>query len=144
MREQALDAFLALVSGAYPWSQPVSRRLRLWTEVPPVDRPACFVFEGGFETYGPGAGPIPKRQLDVKLFIYIDARDHDSLGASQLNAILDALDATFQPVGSDVSLGRLTLGGAAYRCAIEGKVLKDPGDLDGDGLLVVPIQITLP
>ncbi len=58
--------------------------------------------------------------------------------------MLDALDATLEPAGADVALGRLTLGGTAYSCAVAGRPLKDPGDLDGDGLLVVPIQIILP
>ncbi len=49
-----------------------------------------------------------------------------------------------EPAGADVALGRLTLGGTAYSCAVAGRPLKDPGDLDGDGLLVVPIQIILP
>ena len=57
---------------------------------------------------------------------------------------MDALDAALAPAGADLTLGRCTLGGTAYRCAIDGKPLKDPGDLDGDGLLLVPITIVLP
>ena len=143
-REQALRALLALVGGAYPWKSPPARRLRLWSDVALVDRPACFLFEGGSETYGDGAGPNPKRILEVKLFVYVDAHDPSVAGASLLNAILDALDVALAPTGGDVALGRLTLGGAAYGCSINGRPLKDPGDLDGDGLLVVPIEIVLP
>lgn len=144
IRETAIMALLALVSEAYPWQSPPSRRLRLWSDVTPVERPACFLFEGGFETYEQGAAAEPKRLMDIKLFIYIDARDPQTAGASELNTILDALDAAFVPAESDVLSGRNTLWGAAYRCRIAGKPLKDPGDLDGDGLLVVPVQITLP
>jgi hypothetical protein len=143
-REDALTALLALVSAAYPWGTPPSRRLKMWSDVAPIDRPACFLFEGGLETYERGAAAVPKRTLDVKLFVYIDSRDPETVGASILNAIMDALDAAFVPAAEDGPFGRVTLGGAAYRCAIEGKPLKDPGDLDGDGLLVVPIQIILP
>ena len=144
LREQAVAALLALVTNAYPWTRPPSRRLKLWGDVAPADRPACFLFEGGFETFDRGAGAHPKRTLDVKLFAYIDAHDATIIGAAALNTILDALDAALAPAGSDILLGRQTLGGAAYRCAIEGKPLKDPGDLDGYGLLIVPIQIVLP
>lgn len=143
-REQAVEALLALLAAAYSWASPPSRRLKLWSDVASVDRPACFLFEGGFETYAAGAGPDPKRSLDVKLFVYVDAHDPQCVGATQLNTIMDALDAAFEPAGPDIALGRVTLGGAAYRCAIDGKPLKDPGDLDGDGLLVVPITIILP
>ena len=144
VREQAVEALLALIAAAYPWASAPSRRLKLWSDVAPIDRPACFLFEGGFETYAPGAGPDPKRSLDIKLFVYVDAHDPGAVGAARLNAIMDALDAAFEPTGSDIALGRVTLGGAAYRCAIDGRPLKDPGDLDGDGLLVVPLTIILP
>ena len=143
-REQAVQALLALVAGAYPWKAPPARRLKLWADVAPIDRPACFLFEGGTESYERGATAVPKRMLDLKLFVYVDAHDPRAIGASLLNAILDALDTALRPAGADIALGRVTLGGAAYRCAIEGRPLKDPGDLDGDGLLIVPIQIILP
>ena len=143
-REQAVGALLQRVAGAYPWAAPVSRRLKLWSDVPSSMRPACFLFEGGVETYDHAGGGAPKRSLDVRLFIYVDAHDPGLLGAVALNTIMDALDEALTPAGADGVLGRDTLGGAAYRCSIQGKPLKDPGDLDGDGLLVVPIRIVLP
>ena len=103
-REQAIAALLARIAAAYPWAAPPARRLRLWSDVPPSMRPACFLFEGGAETYAHAE----------------------------------------TPAGADNALGRNTLNGAAYRCGIQGKPLKDPGDLDGDGLLVVPIRLVLP
>ena len=142
-REPAIAALIARVAAAYPWATPPSRRLKLWADVPPAMRPACFVFEGGAETYE-NAGGTPKRSLAVRLFVYIDAHDPAAVGAAKLNAIMDALDAALAPLGADAALGRVTLGGAAYRASIDGKPLKDPGDLDGDGLLVVPITIVLP
>ena len=144
IREQAVIALLARVSAAFPWAEPPARRLKLWSDVPPAMRPACFLFEGGSESYENAAGSTPKRKLLLRLFIYVDARDPGTVGASQINAILDALDAALAPSGTDIALGRCTLGGTAYRCSIEGKPLKDPGDLDGDGLLLVPVTVVLP
>ena len=141
-REEAIAALLARVAASYPWAAPPSRRLKLWSDVPPVMRPACFLFEGGVETYENAAGAVPKRSLAVKLFVY--AHDPARIGAAALNAVMDALDDALAPAGVDVALGRNTLAGNAYRCAIEGRPMKDPGDLDGDGLLVVPITIVLP
>ena len=141
-REQAVGALLARITTAYPWGSPPSRRLRLWSDVPPAMRPACFLFEGGTETYS-GTGPI-RRTLSLRLFVYVSARDPAVPGAALLNAVMDALDAALEPAGPELALGRCTLGGAAYRCSIEGRPLKDPGDLDGDGLLLVPITIVLP
>lgn len=34
-----------------------------------------------------------------------------------------------------------TLGGLVPHCWIDGKVMKDPGDLDGDGIAVIPLKI---
>ena len=144
VREQAVGALLQRVASAYAWAVPPSRRLKLWSDVPAAMRPACFLFEGGAETYEDTAVGAPKRSLQTRLFIYIDAHDPAALGAAALNTIMDALDVALAPAGGDLPLGRMTLGGAAYRASIEGKPLKDPGDLDGDGLLVVPITIVLP
>ena len=144
MREPAVAALLARLASAYPWASPPSRRLKLWSDVPAAMRPACFLHEGGAETYADAATGVPKRTLSLRLFVYADAHDPGVPGASRLNAIMDALDAALAPAGADAALGRLTLGGTAWRCGIEGKVLKDPGDLDGDALLVVPLAIVLP
>lgn len=143
-REAAVTALLAAVTGAFAWGVPPSRRLKLWADVPKGTRPACFLFEGGNETHANTTSPIGRRTVEVRLFVYIDATSTTSPPASQLNAIADALDAALAPKGSDISTGRNTLGGAAYWARIEGSTLKAPGDLDGDGILVVPIKITLP
>ena len=144
VREHAVGALLTRISAAYAWATPPGRRLKLWSDVPLASRPACFLFEGGTETYADTATDPAKRTLSLRLFIYIDAYDPETIGATRLNDIMDALDAALAPVGSDLPLGRCTLGGTAYRCAIDGKPLKDPGDFDGDGLLLVPIIIVLP
>ena len=144
IREQAVAALATRVALAYAWATPPSRRLKLWSDVPPAMRPACFLFEGGAETYADAAGAMPKRSLQVRLFVYVDAHDPATVGAAALNAIMDALDEALEPAGADLALGRTTLGGAVYRASIDGKPLKDPGDLDGDGLLVVPITLVLP
>ncbi len=143
-RETALARLVAIIAAAYPWKTGPVRRLKLWSDVPGSSRPACFLFEGGGETYSRLSSGLVRRTLDVKLFVYCDAKDPDALGAAQLNAIMDSLDAGLSPDGADGIIDRLTLGGAAYDCRIEGRPLKDPGDLDGDALLIVPIRIVLP
>lgn len=143
-REDAMNALLNVIANAYPWKVGPARRLRLWGDVPAVSRPACFLFEGSPETYSWSETAVPKRTIEAKLFIYLNAKDPSTIGASLVNAVLDALDAAFALAGSDVVSGRHTLGGAVYNCHIEGKVLKDPGDLDGDALLIVPIKVVLP
>ena len=143
-RNAAVEALLALIAAAYPWAIPPARRLKLWSETPHAARPCCFLFEGGRESYAWSMGARPKRVFEVQLFIYVDAKDPASLGAAQIDDILDSLDAALAPAGADAPLGRQTLGGLVYSCRIDGAPLKDPGDLDGDGLLVAPVKLTLP
>jgi len=142
-REAAFSALFAAVSAAYPWGL-ASRRLKLWGEVPATLRPALFQLEAGPETYQWVTPAAPKRTLEAKLFLYFDARDPATPGASALNAALDALDAALAPAGADLTLGRQTLGGAVHDCKISGVPVRDPGDLDGDAIAVVAVRLALP
>jgi hypothetical protein len=142
-REAAFSALFATVSAAYPWGL-ASRRIKLWSEVPAALRPAFFQLESGPETYQWPSLARPKRTFEAKLFLYFDARDPTTPGASAINAALDAIDAALAPAGSDAALGRQTLGGAVYDLKIVGVPVRDPGDLDGDGLAVVSVRLVAP
>jgi hypothetical protein len=145
-REQIMTALLALVTGAYQFKNDLdkARRLVLWTKVDTNQRPAIYQFEGDPEDWKWTNKAIPIITISVRLFIYTDAKDENVIGATQLNNILDALKAAFTPTGRDLAQGKFTLGGLVESCRIKGKVFKDPGDIDGDGLLIVPIEIELP
>jgi hypothetical protein len=143
-RETAIAALQNLVAGAYAWKLGPVRRLKLWSDVPAMSRPACFLFEGGQETYSWSESAAPKRAIEVRLFIYLNAKDPAVAGAALLNDVLDSLDGAFALSGADLAIGRNTLGGAVHHCRIDGKALKDPGDLDGDALLIVPVKLILP
>lgn len=143
-RENAIAALMNIVANAYPWKLGPLRRLKLWNDVPAASRPACFLFEGGQETYSWSENALPKRIFEVRLFVYLNAKDPNISGSALLNNVMDALDASFALSGSDLLSGRNTLNGSVYYCRIDGKTLKDPGDLDGDALLIVPIKLALP
>ena len=146
-REAIYLALLARVWAAYAWKNPLAtaRRVKLWGDVPLEMRPALYQFEGGDETYAWKANNAqPTRTLPANLFVYFDAKAPESIGASQINAVMDALDTALQVTGGDIQIGRCTLGGLVYSCRIDGPVFKDPGDLDGDGMLNVPISIVVP
>ena len=142
-REAACQALFALVSGAYAWNGTPSRRLKLWGDVPKATRPALFQSESGRDAYTWTNLVNPKRSFEVRLFIYVAASDA-APGAPQLTAIKDALDAALKPSGPDVPLGRNTLGGKVSTCRIKEIPLSDPGDLDGDGVLIVTVELILP
>ncbi len=140
-REAAVGALETLIASAYAWTTPPSRRLRLWSEVAPEARPIAFLFEGTPESYEWSNSLSAKRTIEVKLFVYINAKDPSVIGAALINGIMEALDAALAPPpGSPFN----TLGGNCQRCFISGTPIKDPGDLDGDGLLIAPVKIILP
>jgi len=141
-REAAIAALESLVAGAYAWTTGPTRKLKLWTDVPLGERPAVFLFEGADEQHTFGNSINPKRVMAVKIFVYTNAKEVP--GAIEINQIMDALDKAFYPAGADIQAGRNTLGGLVNNCRIAGTVFKDPGDLDGDGLLITPVEILLP
>lgn len=143
-REAIMQALFALVSGAYGFAT-TSRRLKMWDDVAPADMPALFQYEGAEDDLLYEGDLVLHRTLKARLFIYIDSKDESIVGASEVNSILDALEAAFAPsTFTDQISNRQTLGGLVSSARIVGPVLKDPGDLDGIGLLVVPIVIVLP
>jgi hypothetical protein len=133
--------FATPINGRGSWAL-LSRRLKLWSDVASADQPALFVTEHG-ENLSYSAEALPgKVTLNVDLFVYIAAgKDRDSIPARDLNIALDALAACLAP---DPVIGRQTLGGLVTHCRIEGRIVKDPGDLDGQGLALVPIKILAP
>ena len=142
-REAAYSALFVQVAAAYPWGS-ASRRMRLWSDVPPSARPALFQLESGPETYVWTTPATPRRTFEAKLFLYFDARNPAVPGASALNAALDAVDAALAPAGLDLASGRQTLGGLVHDCKISGVPVRDTGDLDGDGLAVVSVRLIAP
>jgi hypothetical protein len=142
-REAAFSALFQRVSTAFPWGL-ASRRIKLWSEVPPGQRPALFQLESGPETYQWTSPATPRRSYETKLILYFDARDPSRPGASAINHALDALDAALAPQGADLANGRQTLSGAVHDCKIVGVPVRDTGDLDGDGLAVVSIRLIAP
>lgn len=144
-RETVMTALVGLLAGtrfALPVNGQsgfvsVSRRLKLWSDVPKSQRPALFVAEHREQQSHQNEGLPAKTTLAVDLFIYIDSGDKNTIPAIALNTILDALEAALRPANGS----RQTLGGLVSHCRIDGAVLKDPGDLDGDGLLWVPLKI---
>jgi hypothetical protein len=142
-REAIMSALFALVSGPILSSQSPfvtsSRRMRLWGDVPSGEKPALFMREIGDEYKGAERGLPPGVYMGVELYIYIDAGKDQSVDPiSVLNPLIDAVEAALK--GSPVN-GRQTLGGLVFHTWIEGKIMKDPGDLDGDGVAVIPVKI---
>ncbi len=142
-RDPIFQALFALASAA-TWGDPATgfayaaRRVRLFDDLPAT--PALCQAEHE-EEVAQVAGQPPRRILSAAWVVHHSAGDPDAIPASTHNAILDALDAALAPDGPD---GCCTLGGLVAHAWIEGKVFKDPGDLDGRALMIVPVRMLVP
>jgi len=137
-RESIMQALFALVSGSASFVTS-SRRLKLWTDVPAAERPAIFQYERDDEYKGADRHLPPTVVMNADLYIYTaPGMDSGITPISILNPLLDAIDAALAP---SRATGRQTLGGLVSHCWIDGKIMKDPGDIDGDGIAVIPVKI---
>lgn len=147
-REAVMTALFDLLRTAsgVQWKT-ASRRLRHWSDVPPQDRPALFLSENGGERIAHQSETFTSREMQVAIIVYTWAqKDNEGLvPAAQLNDILDAIEAALLPAGRDLALfGRQTLNGLVSHVYISGEVEKDPGDMDEDGILIVPLSVLVP
>ena len=142
-REPIFQALFALAQTA-TWGEPAQgfayagRRARLFDDLPAT--PALCQVEPE-EEVEEVAGQPPRRRLTAAWTVHHATADPDAVPAITNNLILDALDAALAPDGPD---GCCTLGGLVAHAWIEGKVVKDPGDLDGHALMTVPVVMLVP
>jgi hypothetical protein len=154
-RETIYAALFALVSqgegmaGTISWGARetlayTSRRVRLWTDIPA--QPALCQAEHDETVVQQTRLPFRRKFGASWLIYHADGADPNATPASSNNAILDAIEALFTPQPPDPGWNdnRLTLGGLVHHCWIDGRILKDPGDLDSQALIVVPISILAP
>ena len=116
-----------------------SRRLRHWSDVPKSERPALFMVCHGESSVYRAENVPAYTTMSVKLFIYTDGSDKLSVPDTDISIILDAIDRALSPGPGEA---RQTLGGLVSHCRIDGEILRDPGDMDDDGLIIVPILVT--
>ena len=150
-RSQVLAAIVAQVSGmtfanavngATTWVGGANTRLQLWGAVDPSKQPyACVVKHREDEEYR-GLGLL-RRRFHYTIWCY--SRSDTANGQTDLDTMLDAFDAAFgQAAADNPSINQLTFGGLVYWTRIEGRILLDPGDIDGQTLLIVPLVVELP
>lgn len=120
----------------------ISRRLRVFDDVSSDEQPAAFVVEHD-ETYEqPSRGLPPKRIMNLSVFCYARAEIGGIVGGTIVNAIVQAIEQALLP--DDQQAQVCTLGGLVHWCRIEGRVFKDPGDLDAQAMVIVPVRVMLP
>ena len=140
-REAIFAALFKLVSATSSFKT-ASRRLKLWSDVNASDKPAIYLAQRP-QKYVQGGGNLPQKvTLEAQIIIYTNAgKDPNVVPATQMNALVDAIDSA---IGWNPVRGQQTLGGLVTSCWIEGDVFIDPGDLDGDGVAIIPVKILVP
>jgi len=120
----------------------VARRLVHWDNVPRDQQPTFYLID--HEETAVRQQILGVRTIQAMAWVYaaIDLTDPAVVGSMILNSFLDGFEAALAP--SPAEPGRQTLGGLASEVFVEGTLLKDPGDLEGQALLMVPIKLRLP
>ena len=131
--------FASPIGGVSTWVT-VSNRLRLWTNVDADQQPAVFLVTHQETDEYRGLG-LARRRLNYTMWCY--CRSDNSPGSAMLDTMMDAFEVAFKVVDNP-SEGSNTLGGLVYWCRIEGKIFKDPGDIDNQTLLIVPLVVEMP
>lgn len=118
----------------------VTRKFKMWTDVPTNERPQLHILEQD-ENIEQSFNVTPsKTTLKLSLFLYTTTTD-DAPGIVEINNLLDVIDAALAPVPV---INVQNLGGIVANCYIKGKIIKEAGELDGDGMAIIPIEILIP
>lgn len=152
-RQAIYDALYALIP-TVAWTNPdgtpgafatVSKRVQLFNQIDATSRPSCMQAEHD-ESVAQVSNLPYKRTFAAHWIIYTNADlDADLAPSEQINTILEAIETAVAPTVYDPGYpSRNTLGGLVHHCYISGEIFKDPGDIDGTGLLMVPFKILAP
>lgn len=116
------------------------RRVLPWDEV--KEQPALFVRDAD-EDADYTQGQWQQLTVSAEVWIYSNLGENPAIAPiTGLNNLLDALQATMAP--DDPQQYRYTMGGLVFWCRISGRILKDPGDLDGQAIAKIPVEIIVP
>jgi hypothetical protein len=136
IREQIFAALFALVSTAANFKT-TSRKLKLWSDVPPAEQPALFQAQGK-EHAASGFRQPTKWTLHGSLYVYAHQNSLDMLPSTALNGLIDAIELALAP---DMATGEQTLGGLVQHCRIAGEIETDEGVLGDQAVAIIPIEI---
>lgn len=142
----ATVVFPVAVNGSTTWASTPSRRLKMFNNIDPSAQPAVFLVQHreGYETRGFG---IPARRwLEVGLWCFAPTGDESVIGDELLDSMMEGIE-TVMNVADDLMRNVQTLGGLCYYAQIDKEsnmFIRDPGDIDGQALLILPVKIMLP
>lgn len=155
MDDELIMYTLAQIMSEVRWVRPgeteerrfvtVTRRIKLFADVPTDQQPWIGQAEHGVVEAQVTSMPY-KTTMEANWFImHAVGKDKTKFGAVENNLILKGVRDALAPKVADPGWPkRNTLGGLVYHCFIGGRVFKDPGDLDDQALMIVPIKVLVP
>jgi hypothetical protein len=123
-----------------------TRRIKLFSDVTNKQQPWIGQAEHS-ETYTKNTTLPYRRVFKAQWMVYHqDGKQPSSEPTILNNLIIDAIENAMAPLPSDPGFldERNTLSGLVHHCYIDGEVFKDPGDIDNQALIIVPITILVP
>jgi hypothetical protein len=123
-----------------------SRRVRLFADVAANQQPACFQAEWATDEQQVSKMPYKSTLMANWIIFQCIGKDKKAVGAIENNLIIKGCRQALAPLPSDPGFPdkRNTLGGLVYHCFISGRIFKDPGDIDDQGMIVIPIKLLVP
>ena len=156
-RSQVKAALFALLKTA-TFGEPINgfstwafsnQRLKLFGSIDKSQQPALFLAQH-HEQYERRGGGLPARiYLLTGAWCFFPSGDDDIIGDQILDTLTDAIEAVLKPPPgtqrNEQTLGGLLDPSGWVRIDPTASIyVRDPGDIDGQGLLVLPIRILLP
>ena len=144
----AAATFGVPVNGVSTWTFS-SQRLKLWGNIDPSQQPAFFLVQHREQYERRGSGLPPRRYLDLGAWCYAPSGAESIIGDELLDTMTGAIETALAPPAgtyrNEQTLnGLLDPNGWVRIDAGNGLFIRDPGDIDGQALLVLPIKVLLP
>ncbi len=119
------------------------RRVRLFTDN--IEQPAMYVTRNrNFVDEVTNRPDIEDIQFNIIIYHKTAKESENTIPADETNAIYDAVKNALAAKVYDVGYPqRNTLGELVHKCAVKGDVILDDGDIDGQGLLIIPVLVKL-
>lgn len=137
--EPLYAAFFTSITSRVTGLVTTGRRLRMWSELTPIQQPALFMAQTG-ELPSTVTGLPSKWTLTFDLYLYLNSGPaFDRVPAIELNAFLAQIRAAFAP--DNLTRNAFTLGGLVQHCRIAGAIETFDGTLGDQSVAIIPVEI---
>lgn len=124
----------------------ISRRVQLFSDVASASQPACFQAEHTSEEGQVTNMPYKTTLMANWIIYHTTGKDKKAIPTIENNLIIKGVRIALAPKPNDPGFHdrRNTLGGLVHHCFISGRIFRDPGDIDDQAMIVVPIKLLVP